>query len=201
VVAASLHRPELLEQEQSALYARLEQELRGRQHVAPERRIDGPAPQGRQRLADCRDRLTWGDLLAMLMAVEALRVPQVVDHLVDYAGRDRADTSTEYGGVIDLDASGRFQVLEFPPRIRRHDQMFIASQEMLDAAYTALFHFHFHVQRPRNEAFAGPGLGDEQYAEAMRANCLVLTSVGADRLNADFYRHDAVEVDLGLIER
>jgi hypothetical protein len=201
VVAASLHAPELLDQPEAVLYARVEERLRGQRHWAPESRVDAPSPQGMQRLRDVRDKLTWGDLLAMLMATEALRVPQVVDHLFDYADRDRADRTTEYGGVIDLDGHGRFQVLEFPPRIRHHDQKFITSQEMLDAAYTALFHFHFHVQRPRNEAFAGPGLGDSRYADALRANCLVITSVGKDRLNVDFYRHLDVEVDLGSIER
>jgi hypothetical protein len=136
----------------------------------------------------------------MLLARRALEVPEVAAHLFDYAARDRGDTSTEYGGVIDLDAAGRFQVLEFAPRLRFHDERFQASPEMFDAGYTALVHFHFHVQRPRNEEYAGPGLGDMEYAQSTRANCLVLTSVGEHRMNVDFYRHDGVVVDLGLIE-
>ena len=101
----------------------------------------------------------------------------------------------------DLDRKGRFQVLEFPPRVRHHDQKFIPPQAMFDAGYSALFHFHFHVQRFRNSEYAGPGLGDIEYANNTRANCLVMTYVGEGRLNVDFYRHGSVVVDLGVVER
>ena len=72
---------------------------------------------------------------------------------------------------------------------------------MFDAGYVSLFHFHMHVQRYRNERYAGPGPGDLDYAELNRTNCLVLTFVGRDRLNVDFYRHGGVVVDLGVVER
>ena len=137
----------------------------------------------------------------MLIAAEALEVPQVVSHLLDYAERDKADKTTEYGGVIALDEQGRYEVLEFPPRIRHHDQKFIAPQAMLDEAYTALFHFHMHVQQNRNENYAGPGYGDMTYADSTRANCLVFTFVKAGTLNVDYYRHGRVLVDLGVIPK
>jgi hypothetical protein len=137
----------------------------------------------------------------MQIAVRALDVPQVVDHLFDYADRDHEDESTEYGGVIRLDHLGRFEILEFPPRIRHHDQKFVASQEMFDAGYTAQFHFHMHVQRFRNDEYAGPGLGDMQYADATRANCLVLTFVNEETMNVDYYRHGGLKIDLGVIRR
>ena len=104
-------------------------------------------------------------------------------------------------GVMALDEKGRFEILEFPPRFRRHDNEFIASQAMLDAAYTALFHFHNHAQRYTNNDHAGPGIGDVQYADNTRANCLVFTFVNKDTLNVDFYRHDRVIVDLGEVKR
>ncbi len=77
----------------------------------------------------------------------------------------------------------------------------MAPQAMFDAGYTALFHFHYHVQRERNGDYAGPGFGDRNYADNTRANCLVLTSVGAGRINVDFYRHGGVVVDLGVVEQ
>ena len=135
----------------------------------------------------------------MLIAIGALEVPQVVDHLFDYAERDRLDESTEYGGVIRLDEKGRYEILEFPPRLRYHDRKFVASQEMLDAAYTSLFHFHLHAQKYRNADFAGPGYGDVNYADNTRANCLVFTFVNERTMNVDFYRHGNVVVDLGVI--
>ena len=200
VVSAARHDVDLLARSNAELYTRLDGAIRDGRHYSHGSNLEG-FNRSRGRLYDWRAELTWGDLAAMLIAVRALRVPEVVDHLFDYAARDRLDESTEYGGVIALDAEGRFEILEFPPRIRDHDQKFIASQAMLDTAYTSIFHFHFHVQRTRNEDFAGPGFGDVNYADNTRANCLVFTSVGRGRLNVDFYRHGRVVVDLGVIER
>ena len=45
---------------------------------------------------------------------------------------------------------------------------------MFDAAYTGVFHFHNHAQKYDNQDYAGPHMGDFAYAEATRANCLVL---------------------------
>jgi hypothetical protein len=201
VVSAVKHDPELLTLSEGALYGRLEAALDGERHYSHGSNFNSFNARGRERLYDWRHELTWSDLAAMHIAVRALGVPQVVDHLFDYADRDQDDESTEYGGVIRLDHRGRFEILEFPPRIRHHDQKFIASQEMFDAGYTAQFHFHMHVQRHRNDEYAGPGLGDLQYATATRANCLVLTFVNRDTMNVDYYRHGGVKVDLGVIER
>ena len=156
---------------------------------------------GSERLKTYRDRLTWGDAIALEMTITALDIPQVREHVFDYATRDKADTTTEYGGVLALDKKGRFEVLEFEPKIRHHDRRFNASQDMFDAAYTALFHFHFHAQKFRNGDHAGPGMGDKNYANNTRANCLVFTFVNEDTLNVDFYRHGGIVIDLGTISR
>jgi hypothetical protein len=148
-----------------------------------------------------QDELTWGDAVALEMALTALAVPQVRSHLFDYATRDLEDETTEYGGVIALDKKGRFEILEFEPKVRHHDRRFNASQDMFDAAYTALFHFHFHAQKFRNGDHAGPGLGDKNYATNTRANCLVFTFVDKDTLNVDYYRRGSVVIDLGTISR
>ena len=201
VVAASIHEPWLLEASNEELFAAVRASVRAsRIHVDPDR-FEGFPGSYRQRLTEHRAVLTWGDLAAMLLAVRAAEVPQVAAHLFDYAERDRVDTSCEYGGVIRLDERGRFEILEFPPRFRRRDNEFIASQMMLDAAYTSVFQFHNHAQRYRNGRFAGPGIGDLNYADDVRANCLVFTFINEDTLNMDFYRHGRVIVDLGEVKR
>ncbi len=200
VVSAWRHEPQLLSLTNDEIYQRVATYLRGQRHHAHRSSYD-TSPRGGSQLGEWRDRLTWGDLAAMAIAIRALGVPEVVDHLFDYAERDRLDESTEYGGVIRLDEQGRFEIVEFPPRLRQHDHKFIASQDLFDAGYAALFHFHFHVQHFRNNRYAGPGLGDVTYAEVTRANCLVLTYVNRRTLNVDFYRHGSVVVDLGEIER
>jgi hypothetical protein len=171
-----------------------------RQHVDTDRFTGFPGTY-EQRLVNHRNVLTWGDLAAMIQAIRAMEVPEVVAHLFDYADQDHADPRCEYGGVIALDRQGRFEILEFPPRFRRRDNEFIASQAMMDASYTAVFHFHLHVQRHRNGRYAMPGLGDLNYADSTRANCLVLTFIDRDTLNVDFYRYSRVIVDLGEITR
>jgi hypothetical protein len=201
LVAASIHDPWLLTADESQLYGRVAAHtLASRLHIDPDRFTGFPGSY-EQRLNDHRKALTWGDLSAMLLAVRAMQVPQVAAHLFDYADRDHEDRSCEYGGVIRLDEQGRFEIQEFPPRFRRRDNEFIASQEMMDASYTAVFHFHFHVQKRRNDRYAVPGIGDLNYADNTRANCLVLTFINRDTLNVDFYRYGRVIVDLGEVKR
>jgi hypothetical protein len=71
----------------------------------------------------------------------------------------------------------------------------------MNRLYTSLFHIHLHAQAYDNRKYAGPHMGDFRFADATRANGLVLTFISADRMNLDFYRHDRVVVDLGTIER
>ncbi|MBC04634.1 MAG: hypothetical protein CMJ34_15230 [Phycisphaerae bacterium] len=154
-----------------------------------------------ERLREVLDRLDWGDLLAIMVAVEALKIQPMLSHLFDHAERDLMDKGTEFGGIIGIDDRGRFEVLEFPPRIRKGDIRFEAPQEMFDAGYSGLFHFHHHAQKYENRDYAGPHLGDFQYADGTRANCLVFTFIDSRTLNADWYRHGGVVVDLGVFRR
>ena len=201
LVSAALHEPEMFTLSNENLFTTLAAELQGRKHYTHGTQWSGNDQYQHNRLHHWRDVLTWGDLAAIRIAIRALQVPEVVKHFFNYADRDHADESTEYGGVVKLDRKNRFEIIEFIPRIRQHDHRFNAPQAMLDAAYTALFHFHFHVQRYRNDEYAGPGFGDNNYANNLRANCLVLTFINRDTLNVDFYRHGGVLIDLGVITR
>ena len=201
VVAATRHRQDLLDAPVTRLYSHVDGMLRGRKHYSEYNPgIPGADPM-MERLRTHRERLTWSDLAAIELALQALQHAPVRTHLFAYADEDHEDESTEFGGVIALDRKGRFEVLEFKPRIREHDLKFNASQAMFDAGYTSLFHFHFHAQRYGNRDHAGPGLGDMNYADNTRANCLVFTFVDEDRMNVDYYRHGRVIVDLGTIRR
>ena len=201
LITASIHEPQLLRRTKSDLHTEVETRLKGQRHHYKSGVRSERSSSWSERLYDHRDALTWGDLAAMVMALRALQVPEVVDHLFDYAERDRLDQSTEYGGIIRLDSKNRYEIIEFPPRVRYGDTRFEASQDMFDAGYGALFHFHYHAQRYRNHQYAGPGAGDRAYANNTRANCLVFTFVGEDRLNIDFYRHGYVTIDLGEVRR
>ena len=200
VVAADRHRPDLLELDRSALYDLLDRQIdsSGPRYSAD---FSGWRIKITERLSDVRDKVTWGDLAAMVLAREALEDPGFLAHLFDQADRDMIDSTTEYGGVIRLDPEGRFELVEHPPRSRVSDEKYLAPQSLFDDGYTALFHFHNHAQKYSNRRHAGPHMGDLQYADETGANCLVFTFVKPDLLNVDFYRNDAVVVDLGTVRR
>ncbi len=200
-IAVSLRRhgePDSLSRSTQEIIQKIQQNTIGQKHYF-ELKGGGNYYIGAEMLRTQKSKLTWGDAIAIEIALKALDVPQVRAHLFDYARRDHEDSTTEYGGVIALDKKGRFEILEFEPKIRHHDRQFNASQEMFDAAYTALFHFHFHAQEYRNGDHAGPGMGDKNYATNTRANCLVLTFINENTMNVDYYRHTDVVVDLGTI--
>jgi hypothetical protein len=200
-IAVSLRRhgaPGSLSRTKQQIIESIQQKIKGQTHYFEEEG-GGRYQQGTELLRSHKSRLTWGDAIAIEIALKALDVPQVRAHLFDYANRDHEDETTEYGGVIALDTKGRFAILEFEPKIRHHDRQFNASQDMFDAAYTALFHFHFHAQKYRNGDHAGPGMGDKNYATNTRANCLVFTYINENTMNVDYYRHTDVVVDLGTI--
>ena len=201
VVAASIHDPWLLNATKEDLYAKVLEHIRSTKVHIDTKRFTGLPGKYNQNLYKHRSKLTWGDLAAMVLAIRAVSVPEVIEHLFDYAQRDHDDKSCEYGGIIAIDNKGRFEVLEFPPRIRRRDNEFIASQAMMDAGYVAAMHFHYHAQEFRNTRNSGPGLGDVNYADNTRTNCLVFSFVNENTLNVDYYRHSRVIVDLGEIKR
>ncbi len=178
----------------------IENQISGQKHYE-EREGGGGYTLGSELLERHKSKLTWGDAIAIEIALKAMAVPQVRSHLFDYAVRDHEDETTEYGGIISLDKKGRFEILEFEPKIRSHDRKYNAPQELFDASYTALFHFHFHAQEYRNGEHAGPGMGDKSYATNTRANCLVFTFVNSETMNVDYYRHSGVVIDLGTITR
>jgi hypothetical protein len=155
---------------------------------------------GPQSLREWGSNLPWADLLCIRLADAMVFDPVMINELFPQAQRDREDTSTELGGLVDF-VDGRPQAILYPPLQRSHDKKFYAPASMVERGYLAPFHYHFHVQQVNNAEFAGPGGGDVEYANAMAINGLVFTSVGADRLNADFYTEGRVVVDLGTLER
>jgi hypothetical protein len=149
-----------------------------------------------------REKLVWADRAAMLLALDLFQEEALLRHLFEQADRDREDRSTEYGGVIALDArTNRGALLEFVPRSKASDVRYESPQALFDALYTAPFHYHNHTQKYDNSDYAGPHLGDFQFADSTRCNGLVFTFLDSDSIDIDFYRHDQVVVDLGCVER
>jgi hypothetical protein len=204
---AATHRPELLASTRPQLLTTLDHSLVGRTHyfrTATEGKW--PRKEPSQTLSRTEPGLSWGDLLSILVIDSAVREPRVVEALFSQAEADRADKTTEYGGLLQfVSESGkeRAAVLLFLPRPmhRQGDDMFIASDDMIAAGDTALAHYHFHAQRVSNTSYAGPSPADLDYADRSGRSCIVLTSVGQGVLNLDYYQNGGVVVDLGEIRR
>lgn len=199
-IAAEVNR-ERTRVSRGALLDVLEQRLADRtQH----RRVENTRV--RQDLDAWRDELTFGDLVSVLTVDDAIAEPRVRLALFEQVDEDRADTTTEYGGVLQVasrrSSLGRFAAVSYPPRpaTRQNDRTFIASREMLSENPRAFAHYHFHVQREKNAGFAGPSAADQLYARRYGRTCVVFTSIDRRTLNADVYLPNGVVIDLGEVK-
>lgn len=152
-------------------------------------------------LADHADALGWADLLVVQQILDALSDPALAAALFTQADRDLLDTETELGGVLTWDETGHVVAQPFDPLMRRHDEIYIASDDCITAMHNGLAHYHFHAQRHDNAEWAGPGGGDFTFANNLHANCVVFTFIDRDTLNADLYFPAGVVIDLGCIHR
>jgi hypothetical protein len=194
--------PERLGMARGGLLALLEMRLEGREAGRFSADFEGyGAGERDERLGRAADDLDWSDLAALHLALDAMADAGVRAALFDLAERDQIDRTTEYGGMIDLDDSGRWAVVEFAPRSRGSDVRYEGSPALFDALATGVFHVHLHAQKFDNRKYAGPHLGDLQLADASGINGLVLAFVDSQTLNLDWYRHDRMVVDLGVVRR
>ena len=200
-VAVSTFKPELLSKTPAELYQLVDarRQAKGSRIVSPS--FEGYGGDHTENLYEMRNKLSWGDLASMAIAMEIFDSPILCQQIFDLADRDMADRDTEFGGVIRIKSDGKPSIEEMKPRVQGNDLRYEASQKMFDNAYTGLFHFHLHCQSYDNMQYAGPHLGDFAYAESTRANCLVFSFVSRKELNVDFYRHGPMVVDLGCIAR
>lgn len=199
---AAEHRPQWLAASREELTSIVDRELAARPVHQRTRRAgvgDPPIPES---IRQWRDVLRWPDLLALLVADQAIRSPGVGAEIFRQMAMDRDDTTTEYGGIIATGDEG-FVAILYPPRPaqRVDDFSFTASTDMLRDSDHALLHYHFHAQTVANAAYAGPSREDVLYAAEHGRNCIVFTSIRSDRINADFYCPAGAVIDLGILVR
>ncbi len=199
VVALAKRRAEVLAASEAELLSEVTQRTQGRKKVSPD--FTGYGDGFTETLYQQREKLSWTDLAAMILALDLVSERAVLEHLFEQADRDREDRTTEYGGVLAVDAQGRGEVLEFPARTKASDLRYESPQALFDALSRAPFHYHNHTQKYDNATYAGPHLGDFAFADSARCNGLVFTFLSTDVIDVDFYRHGRLVVDLGGVER
>ncbi len=186
--------------ERAPLIQRVEARLAADQHYLRGPEYDGPMREYPQRFHEAVGQLCWADLATIDLLLGVIRAPAVQQAWSAQARKDQADESTEYGGMLALTAQGPV-VRPFEPQWRSHDLKYISSDELIEAMYTNLAHYHFHAQHTRNSDYAGPGMGDMKFAAAYRFNCLVVTSISETTLNVDYHQANGAVVDLGTVAR
>ncbi|MBL8964789.1 MAG: hypothetical protein KF787_12655 [Phycisphaeraceae bacterium] len=215
---ASRNRPAWIDSTRSSLAATLESRLKDRR--SHRRAIDQTSNRKpvRQDLDTWRARLSWGDLLAILVIDEAVSDPGIRSNIFRHMILDHQDKQTEYGGIIEDAAhappdsawgkeaaasTSGWRARLFPPRTsqRYSDEQFVASADMMNAADLSLVIYHFHAQRFRNEVYAGPSDGDLEFATSSGRSCIVFTCISEETLNVDYYQPGGAIIDLGDIRK
>jgi hypothetical protein len=199
---ASIYRETWMRDDRVQLEGRLRARI-GDRELTPRRADSGELKFVAQELGQASRYLSWGDIMAMLAVDVALHDPEVMRRIFEQVEMDRQDDTTEYGGLLFVDSSGRFVAQLYPPRPqhRQGDDTFVASSDMVEQSVRALAMYHFHVMRERNSRFAGPSVEDLAQARAQGRMGVVLTSINEDELNVDAYTDAPTSVDLGALPR
>lgn len=189
-----------LARSRESLLAEVRREVDAQEHHTRGPNFDGPMREHPQLLGVAAGELCWADVATLRMLMQAVWQRDVREALFKQADEDLVDTSTEHGGVIFHEGQ-RFVARIYPPLYTRHDLKYLPTQEMIEATYTGVAHYHFHAQEHRNRDFAGPGVGDVRLAANLEIHGLVFTFIDRDTLNVDYYQPDSTVVDLGVIRR
>ncbi len=199
---ASIYRQTWMQDTREQLAGRLRSRIADRE-LTPRRAERDELRDIPSTLDEASELMTWGDILGALAVDVALRDPEVINRIFEQVDMDREDDSTEYGGLLFVDRSGRFVAQMYPPRPqhRKGDDQFVASSDMLEQSVRALAMYHFHVMRERNSRFAGPSVEDYEQARAQGRLGVVMTSINEGELNADVYVDTPASIDLGLLLR
>lgn len=194
--------PALLSRSRDSLLSEISTYISSQEHHVKGPTYDGPMEDYPQEFRAWQSKLAWGDLMTMRMVSQIMKDPRITSEWFAQGDADAKDKSTEYGGLIRLDETGKPLVMIYKPMIRKHDLIYYPPKELVTDAYTALAHFHFHAQEYKNRQYAGPGLGDmDRTAKRQQFNGLVLTFIDQNKINVDYYGYPDVVVDMGIIRR
>jgi len=196
---ADQNRPAWLKLDHDSLYGVVSERMSTRVHH--KRKHQKGEPRRMERVSDWANELEWIDLLTILVVDDSLENPVVVDQIFRQRALDKKDTSTEYGGVIEVDGDTGFRAVLYRPRSRDriNDKRFVASGDMFLFSDRSLAHYHFHVNNRNNTQYAGPSTADLFHTNQAGRTSLVFTSLGKHELNVDLYQPDGVVIDLGQL--
>jgi len=152
--------------------------------------------------------LSMADLWTIMLLQEMLTRPRVQEGLRDAAIRDRADTTSAWGGlVIYRDGSANDQDTRWAADLERYkvpaaegrsDYHYSFNTAAIEKGRDALGRFQLHFEKAENALRAGPTVAD--LADAANANIggLILTSISDKAFCAHYYTTHGTIVSLGI---
>lgn len=201
---AASNQPAWLGRTREELLSEMADRLSGRPHFQRRVERDNQGALRPEGLADWQAGLAWGDALTLLVLDTVIADPAFIEPLWVQLDQDRADRTTEYGGLIqNIARAGGVRPLLFVPRsaARAGDQAFPEPEDMIRQGDRAMAAFHFHASQTEMLEAAGPSDGDLRYAATTGRTCLVFTSLRERRLAVDLYTPAGAVIDLGEIPR
>jgi hypothetical protein len=169
-------------------------------HQIPTLHPEAVATSGPKQAVSWQDKVSWADLLTLHVLLDSLRDPTVTATLFAQADADLIDTSSEYGGVLEL-GDGRIRTLFCLPDQRGDDNRYVIAPATMERSYTALACYHFHAQRYVNGQYAAPNPSELAEADHLEANQVLFTFIDPNWLHVCYYQPHGVVVDLGDIHR
>ncbi len=145
------------------------------------------------------NKLSRCDLLAIRALLSHLPDAELSHTLYHMGLDDLADTTSEHGGLLHLKPTqDGITVTIYPPLLANNDTRYVPTMKLYAQGACALAFFHFHFQQLDNQAKAGPGEGDIKSAAQNLYTGVVITAVGKNYFNVDYFNPDGAVVDLGV---
>lgn len=143
------------------------------------------------------DTLTLADLWNIMLLNHVLNRPRAQEAFKVMAQRDRADTQTQWAGLITYD-QGQAEAKLYTPAEKRGDQEYVPTEAMLRDAKDSLCYFIGHFDRDYDDpAQTGPTDDELRLIREQNIYGLVLTSLKDGRINAAYFNPAGAVIDLG----
>lgn len=151
-------------------------------------------------IEDNAGRVSWDDAAKMHFIANQLKTnPDLRTQIGKIIAQDRADTTTEYGGLFFVE-KGKLTVVPYEPASRGNDGRYSPSRQFERDASNALGYFHLHAGAENYGLFAGPSGHDGNFAGLAG---IVITSIDKKTFNVDYFPNQAERtvIDLGNYEK
>ena len=156
------------------------------------------APEGADAFAKNISALSMADLWNLYLLNQMFAKSRVLLGLRVMADRDRADTKTQWGGLVVYDSGGA-EARVWPPAkdAPSDDLKYVPAKEMIVDGRDAMCRFVGHFEKVDNAVRAGPT--PEEMSAAREGNYygLVLATVGENEFCAHYYSPQGVVISLG----